>query len=74
LIPFSQLPAVKKRIKNGAPKGQLISKGHFGFFNPPKKRNKFFLPQWAWSKIWVFKFVFWENLRLQKDISKLTDG
>ena len=27
-----------------ADKGQLISKGHFGFFNSPKKRTKKFCP------------------------------
>ena len=39
-------------------KGQLISKGFFGFF---KKTNEKFLPQYARAKINIFKFVFWEN-------------
>ena len=30
-------------MQRGA-KGQLISKGHFGFFNSPKKRTKNFCP------------------------------
>ena len=44
------------------PKGQLISKCQFGIFNSPKnEQNKTFL------------FVFWENWRHQRDLSKLTD-
>ena len=31
-------------------KGQLTSKGHFGFFNSSKKRTKNFCPSWLGQK------------------------
>ena len=39
-------------------KGQLISKGLFGFFNSSKKTNEKFLLQQARAKIKNFKFIF----------------
>ena len=49
-------------------KGQLISKGLFGFFNSPKKRTKNFCP-----RINIFKLVFFENWRHWNFLSRLTD-
>ena len=50
-----------------------ISKCFFGIFNSPKKKMKkndftTMVPQ-----VELFSFIFWENWRHQKDISKLTD-
>ena len=57
----------------GSLKGQLISKGHFGFFNYLKKRTKNFCPSRLGQKFEFSSSLFWENWRHQKDISKLTD-
>ena len=46
-------------------KGQLISECLLGIIDFPKNQRKISAP--------VEKFVFWENWRHQKDISKLTD-
>ena len=54
-------------------KGQLISKCLFGIFNSPKKRTKKFDFTTMVPQVELFSFVFWENSRYQKDISKLTD-
>ena len=50
-------------------KGQLISEGLFCILNSPKKRTKKLLYYYNT----LFSFVFWEKLKNQKDISKLTD-
>ena len=47
-------------------KGQLISKGLFLSSILPKTYEKK-------NRVELFSFVFWENWRHQKDISKLTD-
>ena len=52
--------------------GQLITKCLFGIFNSPKKLTKKFDYSMV-SLVELFLFVFWENSRHQKDISKLTD-
>ena len=54
-------------------KGQLISKCLFGIFNFPKKRTKIFDFTTMVPQVEFFSFVFWENRRHQKDISKSTD-
>ena len=58
--------------KNQA-KGQFISKCLFGIFNSPKKRMKKFNFTTMVPQVDLFSFMFWENRRHQKDISKLTD-
>ena len=55
------------------PKGQLISKHIFCIFNSPKKRTKKFNSTTMEPQVELFLFVFCENCRHQKDISKLTD-
>ena len=47
-------------------KGQLISKGLFGFFNSPKKRTKNFCPSRLGLKIYIFKFIFFGELKALK--------
>ena len=37
-------------------KGQFISKGHFGFFNSPKKRTKNFCPSRLGQKLKISRF------------------
>ena len=54
-------------------KGQLISKCLSCIFNSPKKQMKKFNFTTMVPQIELFSFVFWENWRHQKDISKLTD-
>ena len=54
-------------------KGQLISKCLFGIFNSPKKWTKKFNFNPTVTQVELFSFVFWENGRHQKYISKLTD-
>ena len=54
-------------------KGQLISKCLFGVFNSSKKRMKKFDLTTMIPLVDLFSFVFWENWRHRKDISKLTD-
>ena len=54
-------------------KDQLISKCLFGIFNSPKKQTKKFDFTTMVPQVELFSFVFWENWRHQKDISKLTD-
>ena len=53
-------------------KGQLISKGHFGFSNSLKRRAKNFCSSRLGQNL-SFQVCFWENWRHRKDISKLTD-
>ena len=55
------------------PKGQLISKCIFGIFISPKKRTKKFDFTTMVPQVELFSFVFRENWKHQKDISKLTD-
>ena len=62
-----------KRTSLPSLKGQLISKCLFGIFNSPKKRTKKFNFTTMVPQVELFSFVFWENWRHQKDISKLTD-
>ena len=54
-------------------KGQLISKRLYGIFNSPKKRTKKFDFTTMVPQVELFSFVFWENWRHQKEISKLID-
>ena len=54
-------------------KGQLISECLFGIFNSPKKRIKKFIFTIMVPKVKLFSFVFGENWRHRKDISKLTE-
>ena len=54
-------------------KGQLISKCLFGIFNFPKKQTKQLDFTTMVPQVELFLFIFWENWRHQKDISKLTD-
>ena len=54
-------------------KGQLISECLFGIFNSHKKQTKKFDFITMVPKVKFISFIFWENLRHQKDISKLTD-
>jgi hypothetical protein len=54
-------------------KGQLISKCIFGILNSPKKRRKKLNFTTMVPQVKLFLFVFLENWRHQKDISKLTD-
>ena len=56
-------------------KGQFIFKCLFGMYLQffPKKRTKKFDSTTMVSQVELFSFVFWENWRHQKDISKLTD-
>ena len=52
--------------------GQLISKGDFRIFIPPKNKLenvKLALAYWGRN----FSFVFWKNWNSQKTLSKLTD-
>ena len=63
---------IKMYLKTST-KGQLISKCLSGIFNYPKKRTKNFNFTTMVLQVELFSFVFWENWRNQKDISKLTD-
>ena len=54
-------------------KSQLISKCLFGIFNSPKNQQKKFDFTIMVPQVELFSFVLWENVRKQKDISKLTD-
>ena len=54
-------------------KGQLISKCLFCIFNSSQKRMSKFDITTMVPQVELFLFVFWENWRHQKDISKLTD-
>ena len=68
---------IKKCDKSGCTpsKGQLISKCLFGIFKSPKKnewKNSTLLHTMV-PQVELFSFVFWENCRHKKDISKLTD-
>ena len=55
-------------------KGQLISKCLFGIFNSPKNEwKRSTLLSTMVPQVELFSFVFWENWRHQKVISKLTD-
>ena len=54
-------------------KGQLISKGLFGILNSPKKQTKKIDFTTMVPHVKLFLFIFWENWKHQKDISKLTD-
>ena len=53
-------------------KGQLISKCIFGIFKSPKKHMIKFDFTTMVPQVELFLFIFWENWRHQKDISKLT--
>ena len=59
--------------KNCLCKGQLISKGHFSVSILPKKERKNSTNSTIVPQIDLFLFVFWENWRHQKVLSKLTD-
>ena len=55
-------------------KGQLTSKCLFGIFKSPKKGTKKFDVTCKYgASSQIVSFVFWENWRHQKNISKLTD-
>ena len=54
-------------------KRQLISKCLLDIFNSPKKGTKKIKFTTMVPQVELFSFVFWENSRQQKDISKLTD-
>ena len=54
-------------------KGQLLSKCLGSIFDSPKKRTKKFDFTTKVPQVELFSFIFWENWRHQKDISKLTD-
>ena len=54
-------------------KGQLISKCIYGILNSPKKLTKKLNFTTTVPQVKLFLFVFLENWRHQKDISKLTD-
>ena len=54
-------------------KGQLISKCLFGIFNSSRKKPTKFDFTTMVLQVKMFLFVFWENLKHQNDISKLTD-
>jgi hypothetical protein len=54
-------------------KGQLILKCLFDFFNSPEKWTKKFDFTTMVPQVELFSFIFWENWRHQKDISKLID-
>ena len=54
---------------NSDAKGQLISKGHFGFFNSPKKRTKNFCPSRLGQKFEFSSSFFW-RIGDSKDILK----
>ena len=69
---FSRFLNLKKKILCKC-KGQLISKCLFGIFNSPKKWTKKIIFTAMVTQVELFSFVFWENWRHQKDISKLTD-
>ena len=47
-------------------KGQLISKGHFGILNSPKKRTKKFDFNTMIPQVDLFSFVFWKKLKTPK--------
>ena len=54
-------------------KGQLISKCLFGIFNSPKRQTKKFDFITMVPQVELFSFIFWENWRHHKYISKLRD-
>ena len=54
-------------------KVQLISKCFFGVFSSPKKLTKKFDLTTMVPQVKLFSFIFWENWRHKKDISKFTD-
>ena len=60
-------------LSDSRAKGQLISKGLFGILDSSKKRTKKFDLATMIPQVDLFSFVFWKNLKTQKDISKLTD-
>ena len=54
-------------------KGQLISKCLFSIFNSSKKQMIKFDFTTMVPQVKLFSFIFWENWKHQKDISKLID-